>query len=339
MNTLGYILRLTTFGESHGPAMGGILDGFPPGLKFDFDALRRNMDRRRPGTSPLTSARREADIPEILSGLSEDGITLGTPIGFIIRNTDCRSEDYSPDALRPNHADYTYNLRYGIRDFRGGGRSSARETVNWVVGGEFARQLLALKGISVSARLVSAGGNSDSPEDEIARAKASGDSVGAIIEGEITGMQGGVGNPVFSKLHAMLAHAMMSINAAKGFEYGLGFDAAAAHGSTSADLFTPGNGSPHIETNYSGGIQGGISNGLPITFRVAFKPTPTIFKELPTTDSKGNPTTLHPRGRHDPCVGVRAIVIVEALTALVVADSMLSQGIRFTELQNGSLLH
>lgn len=350
MNTFGRNLRLTTFGESHGPAMGGILDGFPSGFRIDFDKLYAEIAKRRPGTSPLVTARNESDKPEFLSGLSQDGITLGTPIGFIVRNSDQHSSDYDDMAklYRPNHADYTYMMRYGIRDHRGGGRASARETVNWVVGGALAAQWLETKGVSMDAVLARVGKvdfsdyfltrlrENKSPvipldlpseskqkiEEEILKTKKTGNSIGGVVICVITGVPPGIGNPVFGKLHAALASAMMSINAAKGFEYGLGFEAANANGYESADRFLCGENSADLktDTNYSGGIQGGISNGMPIYFSVAFKPTPTIMIAQPTVDINGAETLLKPAGRHDPCVAVRAVPVVKALAALVIAD-------------------
>lgn len=353
MNTFGKHLTLTTFGESHGPAMGGVIDGFPAGFKVDFDLLYEEVAKRRPGQSALVTARNEKDRPEFLSGISPEGVTLGTPIGFIVRNADHHSSDYDEMAkvYRPNHADYTYIQRYGIRDHRGGGRSSARETVNWVVAGALAQQWLASKGITVQTALtqvgpVTAGNIFDSlmtnPElpfelkvntdlqlamqEMVMEAKKAGDSVGGRVSCLITGIPAGVGSPVAEKLHASLAAAMMSINAAKGFEYGLGFAAASAKGSETADTFLPADheGAPlKTATNYSGGIQGGISNGMPIFFSVAFKPTPTLMKPLPTVTTDGKATVLNPAGRHDPCVAVRAVHVVKAMAALVIADALL----------------
>lgn len=330
MNTFGQHLRLTTFGESHGPAMGGVIDGMPPRFKIDFEALQKGLDRRRPGQSALTTARNEADRPEFLSGLTEEGVTLGTPIGFIVRNGDTRSSDYSATLLRPNHADYTYMLRYGIRDHRGGGRASARETVNWCVGGEIARQLLSTKGITIQARLVSVGGQESGFQEIIAAAKKSGNSVGAIVGCVVSGVPGGIGDPVFGKLHARLAQAMMSINAAKGFDYGLGFEAANQLGSDVMDLFQADETGIHTTTNYSGGIQGGISNGQDIWFRVAFKPTPTLIRDVLTVNMDGEQKVLKAAGRHDPCVGLRGVPVVEAMAALTIADAMLGDGVGFT---------
>lgn len=328
MNTFGRNIRLTTFGESHGKAMGGILDGVPGGVRLDMDAILLAVARRRPGQSSIVSARNEQDIPEILSGVTDDMTTLGTPIGFIVRNTDTRSGDYSGFAnmYRPNHADYTYDMRYGLHEPRGGGRASARETVNWVIAGAIASQLPCMKGIDIQARLIAVGGVKGSPEEleeEVRKARDAGDSVGGIVECTISGMPAGIGNPVFGKLHARLAEAMMTINAAKGFEYGDGFAAAASRGSGQADIFTCIEGSVSTLTNHSGGIQGGISNGMPIKFRVAFKPTPTLLRDVPSIDSEGRPCILKGKGRHDPCVAVRAVPVVEAMAALVVCDELI----------------
>ena len=328
MNTFGRNLRLTTFGESHGKAMGGILDGMPGGVKIDMEVILRETARRRPGQSHLVMARNEKDIPELLSGLTDDMMTLGTPIGFIVRNTDQRSTDYGEMAelYRPNHADFTYDMRYGLHEARGGGRASARETLNWVIGGAIARQLPCMKNISVNAKVVSIGGVSGTQEDLakfVEEAMKNGDSVGGVVECVIVGIPAGIGNPVFGKLHARLAHAMMSINAAKGFEYGDGFAAASAYGTEQADIFTSENGRIHTTTNHSGGIQGGISNGMPITFKVAFKPTPTLLRDIETVDKDGNPRILKGKGRHDPCVALRAVPVVEAMAVLVIADEMM----------------
>lgn len=333
--------------------MGGVIDGFPAGLKIDFDLLYEEVAKRRPGSSSLVTARNESDRPEFLSGISTDGITLGTPIGFIVRNTDHKSKDYDEmsKVYRPNHADYTYIARYGLRDPRGGGRSSARETVNWVVAGALASQWLATKNIEVQSVLsqvgpISAGDIFDSlitnPEqpfqlevnesirlamqEQIVIAKKAGDSIGGKVSGLITGIPAGIGNPVAEKLHAALGSAMLSINAAKGFEYGLGFRAPSARGSETYDRFLPPaypDGPIKTATNYSGGIQGGISNGMPIYFSVAFKPTPTIMQPLETVDTQGHEVVLKPAGRHDPCVAVRAVPVVKAMASLVIADFML----------------
>lgn len=316
MNTFGKYIRLTTFGESHGPAMGGILDGMPSRVHIDLAKVQEELDRRAPGRSKFVSQRKEPDRLEVLSGITADGLTLGTPIGFIVRNKDHRPEDYSQyeGKFRPNHADYTYYAKYGIHDFRGGGRASARETVSWVAAGAICRQWLDRFGISVSARLVETGNIED--------AASRGDSVGGVVEGHIEGLPTGVGEPVFDKLSARLASAMMTINAAKAFEYGDGFMAASMRGSECQDI-------PYIEeetgnisfhTNHSGGIQGGISNGMPVDFRVWFKPTPTIMQTTETLDVNGSRTIIEPCGRHDPCVAVRAVPVVEAMAVLTVAD-------------------
>lgn len=328
MNTFGKKLRLTTFGESHGKAMGGILDGMPGGIKLDMDIILRETARRRPGQNHLVTARNEKDIPEILSGVTDDMVTLGTPIGFIVRNTDQRSGDYEEmaDLYRPNHADFTYDMRYGLHEPRGGGRASARETLNWVIGGAIARQIPAMKEISINAKIVSIGGvegNQQELESVVEKAMMERDSVGGVVECLIEGVPAGLGNPIFGKLHARLAQAMMSINAAKGFEYGDGFSAASMRGSEHADFFINRNGRIETATNHSGGIQGGISNGMPIVFRVAFKPTPTLLRDIETIDKHGEYKILKGKGRHDPCVAIRAVPVVEAMAALVIADEIL----------------
>lgn len=316
MNTLGKYIRLTTFGESHGPAMGGILDGMPSRVQIDADRVQSELDRRAPGRVAFTSARREPDKIEILSGISAEGLTLGSPIGFIIRNRDARSADYSAyeGKFRPNHADYTYHEKYGIHDFRGGGRASARETVSWVAAGAICRQWLETYGIKVEARLIET--------NNIGEIAAKGDSTGAIVEGMISGLPVGIGEPVFDKLSARLAQAMMSINAAKAFEYGDGTAAADAIGSEVQDkpFIDPQDGKVRFKTNHSGGIQGGISNGMPVNFKVYFKPTPTIMQPMDTIDTSGCEVTIDPRGRHDPCVAVRAVPVVEAMAIFTVSD-------------------
>ena len=328
MNAFGTIYRLTTFGESHGPAIGGVIDGVPAGLAIDLAEVQKQLARRRPGQSVLTTARNEADQVEFLSGML-DGVTLGTPIGFIIRNTDHRSADYNALAAvyRPNHADFTYDAKYGIREVRGGGRASARATASLVVGGAIAMQALAKTGISISAEVVSIGGITGSiaeMENVIARAKAAGDSVGGCVQCVVRGVPAGLGEPVGSKLQAMLAQAMMSINAVKGFEYGDGFASADMTGSEAADEFTTtSDGTIRTVSNHSGGIQGGISNGEDIIFRVAFKPVPTIAKTLTTVDKHGNKIELAAHGRHDPCIAHRAVPVVEAVTAAVLLDLLL----------------
>ena len=319
MNTIGKILALTTFGESHGPAMGGVLDGMPAGVAIDLDELQRFVDRRRTGQTVGSSTRDEKDRVEVLSGIWQ-GKTLGSPIGFIVRNTDARSNDYEEIArcYRPNHADYTWEAKYGIRDPRGGGRASARETVARVVAGGIALQALECLGITVEAAFMSVGAA------EIERVVADGDTLGGIIECRIKGVPAGLGEPVFGKLHAQLAAAMMSIPSVHGFEYGDGFEMASKRGSEVLDEFVKReDGSIGTLTNHSGGIQGGISNGEDIVMRVAFKPVPTLMREVPTIDREGNPVTLQPRGRHDACVLQRAVPIVEAMAALVILDNYL----------------
>ena len=305
--------------------MGGILDGMPGGVKLDMDIIVRETSRRRPGQSHLVTARNEKDIPEFLSGLNDDMVTLGTPIAFMVRNLDQRSKDYDEMTLlyRPNHADFTYDMRYGIRDPRGGGRASARETLNWVIGGAIARQLPCMRDISISASIISIGGVAGSMEEMeqvVEKAAKDGDSVGGVVQCVISGVPAGVGDPVFGKLHARLAEAMMGINAAKGFEYGDGFGAASMRGSRHADIFVADDGRINTLTNHSGGIQGGISNGNDIVFRVAFKPTPTILRDIETVDKDGRKALLKAKGRHDPCVALRAVPVVEAMAALTIAD-------------------
>lgn len=352
MNTFGNKLRLTTFGESHGPALGGVIDGFPAGFKIDFDKLQAEVDKRKPGNSPLVTQRKESDTPQFLSGISCDGITLGTPIGFIIKNEDQRSRDYDANAhvYRPNHADFTYNSKYGLRDFRGGGRASARETANWVVAGALASQWLETQGVYIYSELTAVGEKGVSskiknslinnpldissffiPEsereilnEEILKAKENGDSVSGIVSCLITGVPVGTGQPVFHKLHSALAGAMMSINAAKAFEYGVGSDTTLYSGIEQLDIFyTNDERRVLTKTNFSGGIQGGISNGMPIFFNVTFKPTPTVMRELNSIDENGEPAILKMKGRHDPCVAVRAVPVVKAMASLVIADYLL----------------
>ena len=350
-NSFGNIFRLTSFGESHGAAIGGIIDGMPAGIAIDLDAVQRELDRRRPGQSAIVTARNEKDRVRILSGLL-DGITTGTSIGFIIENENQHSADYGniKDAFRPSHADYTYTTKYGLRDYRGGGRSSARETAARVVAGAFARQALAQLGIDLYAytsqvgeialsrdyRLYSRDAidtnavrcpdatKAAEMEQLIKQVKGEGDTIGGIITGVITGVPVGLGEPVFGKLHAMLGAAMLSINAVKGFEYGDGFDFATRRGSEVNDAFvTDDAGHVSTATNHSGGIQGGISNGEDIIFRVAFKPVATLLRDVNTIDKDGNSITLKARGRHDPCVLPRAVPIVEAMAAMVILDAYL----------------
>lgn len=349
-NTFGNILTVTTFGESHGPAIGGVIDGFPAGVQIDLDEIQHQVARRRPGQSAVTTSRQEADEVEVLSGVL-DGVSLGTPIGFVIRNTNQHSSDYNEMSrcYRPSHADYTYQAKYGIRDYRGGGRSSARETAARVVAGAFAMQALRQLGIEVvaytsavaSVRLdkpylsldLSAIDNNvvrcpdaqkaEQMIEEIMRAKAVGDTLGGVVTCVIKGVPAGLGEPVFSRLNAQLSMAMMSINAAKGVEFGLGFDFVNHKGSEVIDCFVNDGGILRTKTNYSGGIQGGISNGEDINFNVVFKPVATLLQDVPTVDVDGNTVMLHAKGRHDPCVVPRAVPIVEGMAAMVLLDNYL----------------
>ncbi|HEY1548550.1 MAG TPA: chorismate synthase [Kofleriaceae bacterium] len=352
-SSFGTLFRITTFGESHGPAIGVVIDGCPAQLPLDLAAIQAALDRRRPGQSALVSPRREADAVEILSGVLE-GVTLGTPIAMTIRNTDARGKDYAAleTAYRPSHADYTYDAKYGVRAVAGGGRASARETAARVAAGAVAEQLLARVGVSIVAWVdevadiaASVDGETvtrDAVEatpircaDPIAAAKMierveaarkAGDSVGGVIRAIARGVPAGWGEPVFDKLEADLGKAMLSIPAVKGVENGDGFAGTKLAGSAHNDLFYKrDDGTIGTRTNRSGGIQGGISNGMPITLRVAFKPTATIMQAQPTVDRDGNATTLEPKGRHDPCVLPRAVPIVEAMIALVLADHYLRQ--------------
>ena len=325
MNKIGKILTLTTFGESHGPAVGGVLDGVPAGADIDLDVLQRFVDRRRAGQTVGSTTRCEQDRVEVLSGIWQ-GKTLGTPIGFIVRNNDARSADYDEIArcYRPNHADYSWKAKYGLRDPRGGGRASARETVCRVVAGGIALQLLNALGITIETRIEQVGTVTTAIEQEIARAASEGDTLGGIIGCVIHGVPAGLGEPVYGKLHAQLASAMMSIPSVHGFEYGDGFEMATRRGSEVIDNFIrEDDGTIGTLTNHSGGIQGGISNGEDITMRIAFKPVPTLMREMSTIDCDGNPVTLPPRGRHDACVVPRALPIVESMAALVILDNYL----------------
>ena len=312
-NRIGNLFSLTSFGESHGPAIGGVVDGMPAGVKIDMEKLQNEMARRRPGHGSVSSTRNESDEVEILSGIM-DGVTLGTPIGFIIRNHDQRPEDYDllKDVYRPSHADYTYQAKYGIRDHRGGGRASARETAVRVVAGALAKQALLQLGITISAQ-------SKTDISEIPQ----GDTIGGIVSCIIKGVDAGVGEPVFGKLSAQLAEAMMSIPAAKGFEIGLGFDFVNHLGSEVLDKWVVKDGKITTATNFSGGIQGGISNGSDICFNVAFKTVATLMQPVEGIDSRGNSVTIEPKGRHDQCVVPRAIPVVEAMAAIVVLDNVL----------------
>jgi len=351
-NTIGTLFRVTTFGESHGAAVGAVVDGCPAGVELRVEGIQAALDRRRPGQSEVTSERNEADTVQIMSGVFE-GKTLGTPIALLAFNQDSRPEDYAhlKDIYRPSHADFTTEKKYGVRDYRGGGRSSARETWARVAAGAVAASLLKqLHGIEIIAFVsqvhsvradVSGAGLSradvdatavrcpdlaaaEKMERAILEAKASGDSLGGVISCVVSGTPIGLGEPVFDKLSARLASAMMSINATKGFEYGLGFRATELKGSEHNDAFrSKGTGRVQQETNRAGGILGGMSSGELITFNVAFKPTSTIAKPQSTTDKDGNELTLEVKGRHDPCVLPRAVPIVEAMAALTLADLML----------------
>ena len=351
MNTFGTLFTLTTFGESHGAAIGGVVDGMPAGIAVDMDFVRSEMRRRRPGQSAVTTGRQEPDEVEFLSGIFE-GRTTGTPIGFIIRNTNQHSGDYDNlrEVLRPSHADYTYWQKYGVRDHRGGGRSSARETASRCVAGALAKLALREQGIAVQAYTSQVGHialendythydlslaennivrcpdpeKARQMEELILRVKSEGDTIGGIVTCVITGCPVGLGEPVFGKLHAALGNAMLSINACKGFDYGRGFDGIAERGSEQNDRFiTTEEGTIATATNRSGGIQGGISNGQPIYFRTAFKPVATQLGEQTTLDIHGNEQTLHAKGRHDPCVVPRAVPIVEAMAAITILDHYL----------------
>ena len=341
-NTYGTIFKLNTFGESHGKAIGGVIDGCPAGVELDLEAIQRDLDRRKPGQSAIVTQRKEPDEVEFFSGIFE-GKTTGTPIGFAIHNTNQKSKDYShiKDSYRPSHADYVYDEKYGIRDYRGGGRSSARETASRVVAGAIAKQFL--NPLSINA-YVSAVGNikleadpatvdfaeiENNPvrcpdqakaaemEAYIKQIRKEGDTIGGIVTCVIKNVPVGLGEPVFDKLHAELGKAMLSINAVKGFEYGSGFEGTSMKGSAHNDLF---NTDGTTKTNQSGGVQGGISNGMDIYFRVAFKPVATIMQNQETINSKGDTVAMQGKGRHDPCVVPRAVPIVEAMAALVLAD-------------------
>jgi len=346
-NTFGNRLTLTTFGESHGEAIGGILDGCPSGLVLDFNSIQQELNRRKPGQSKITTQRKEPDEVQFLSGVFE-GKTTGTPIGFVIKNSNHLSKDYEhlKDVYRPSHADFTYDKKYGHRDYRGGGRSSARETANWVVAGAIAKQIL--EGIQINAFTSSVGDiyidkpyqDLDfsklennvvrCPDDEVAQKmieaisaiKKKGDTLGGTITCVVKNLPCGLGEPVFDKLQANLAKAMFSINAVKGFEYGAGFCAAKMKGSEHNDIF---NVDGSTKTNLSGGIQGGISNGMDVYFRLAFKPIATVLFDQKSIDKNGNEIVLKGKGRHDACVVPRAVPVVEAMTALVIADFFLLQ--------------
>lgn len=349
VNTLGTHIRLTSFGESHGAVIGAVLDGFPAGFEIDFTYIQHQLDRRKPGQSSITSPRKEQDEFSINSGLFE-GKSTGAPLHFFIANTDAKPKDYDhlKEVYRPSHADYTYEAKYGIRDYRGGGRSSARVTAGWVAAGALVQDFLQKTGIRIGAYVKQIGGVKAELEtkfysnnevdaslvrcpnatyaskmiDEIELAKEKKDSLGGVIECVITGLPAGVGNPVFGKLNSLLAQAMFSINAVKGFEIGGGFEMATKKGSEVNDAFEMSGGKMTTKTNFSGGMQGGISNGMDIVFRVAFKPTATIGTEQQTVNKDGENIRLEAAGRHDPCVVPRAIPIVETMAALVLADQL-----------------
>lgn len=349
-NTFGHVFTLTTFGESHGEAIGGVIDGFPAGIVIDQDFIQSELDRRRPGQSRITTSRNEADQVKLLSGVFE-GKSTGTPIGFIVHNTNQHSQDYGNMRClyRPSHADFTYMQKYGIRDYRGGGRSSARITISRCVGGALAKLALRQHGISIQAYTSQVGAialdkdyrkydlskaeanmvrcpdeaKARQMEELIGQVKDKGDTIGGIITCVVKGCPAGLGEPEFDKLHAQLGAAMLSINAAKGFEYGDGFDFATERGSEVNDIFINHDGGILTKTNHSGGIQGGISNGQDIFFRVVFKPVATLLTEQETVDMEGNRTVLTARGRHDPCVLPRAVPIVEAMTAMVILDNLM----------------
>jgi chorismate synthase len=341
-NTFGNIFKLTTFGESHGAALGGVIDGCPSGLKIDLNAIQIEMDRRKPGQSAIVTQRKESDTVTFYSGIFE-GETTGTPIGFLIHNTDQKSKDYShiKDSYRPSHADYVYDKKYGKRDYRGGGRSSARETACRVVAGAIAKQILS--NVKITAYVSSVGeikidkhysdldfseieknpvrcadsNTASLMEERIREIRKEGDTIGGIVSCVIENTPIGLGEPVFDKLHADLGKAMLSINAVKGFEFGSGFQGTQLKGSQHNDSF---NSDGKTKTNNSGGVQGGISNGMDIYFNVAFKPVATIMKAQETIDSSNNVVEMKGKGRHDPCVVPRAVPIVEAMTALVLVD-------------------
>lgn len=351
-NIFGQAFRITTFGESHGKAIGVIIDGCPPGIAVDEAFIQAELDRRKPGQSNIVTQRKESDMAQVLSGVFE-GKTTGTPIAMVIYNADARSKDYShiADKFRPSHADFTYQAKYGIRDYRGGGRSSARETAARVAAGAIAKLLLQALGVDIRAYVSQVGKltleksyqeldleqtesnivrcpDPDTAEQMIEYIKSvrkDGDTVGGVVNAVITGCPPGLGEPAFDKLHADLGKAMLSINACKGFEYGSGFDGVRMRGSEHNDHFYQEEGKVKTKTNYSGGVQGGISNGMDIYFRVAFKPVATIVPEQESINEAGEKVTVVGKGRHDPCVVPRAVPIVEAMAALVLADHLLRQ--------------
>ncbi len=349
-NSFGNLFRLTSFGESHGPAIGGVIDGMPAGVVIDQAFIQQELDRRKPGQSHLTTPRKEDDKVEFLSGIFE-GVSTGCPIGFLIRNANPHSADYAniKDVFRPSHADFTYTTKYGLRDYRGGGRSSARETISRVVGGALAKLVLRQLGVQIIAYTSQVGALSlpnsykeydlrlaetnpvrcpdpvmaEEMAQLISTVKAEGDTIGGAITCVIQGCPVGLGEPVFGKLQSTLANAMLGINAAKGFEYGDTLENMTRKGSEMNDLFYNENGKISTRTNHSGGIQGGISNGQDIYFKVSFKPVATVLMEQQTVDMQGNETKLTARGRHDACVLPRAVPIVEAMAAMTILDHYL----------------
>lgn len=349
-NSFGHIFTLTTFGESHGAGVGGVVDGMPAGIEIDVDFIQKELDRRKPGQSRITTGRQEGDAVELLSGVFE-GKSTGCPIGFLVRNTNQHSGDYENvrDVFRPSHADFTYTQKYGLRDHRGGGRSSARETISRCVGGALAKLVLKQIGIEVTAYTSQVGTIAldrdytkydlaaiesnpvRCPDQEVAKqmerlildVKSEGDTIGGVVTCVIKGCPVGLGEPAFSKLHADLGAAMLGINAVKGFEYGEGFDGVGQKGSEQNDIFFSDNGKISTRTNHSGGIQGGISNGQDIYFRVLFKPVATQLRRQPTVTRLGEETELEMKGRHDPCVLPRAVPVVEAMAAMTILDHYL----------------
>lgn len=324
MNTFGNNFRCTTFGESHGKALGVVIDGCPAGVFLAESDIQPLLDRRRPGQSDLMTQRKEEDRVEIVSGTFE-GKTTGTPIALIIRNEDMKSDDYLPirDVFRPGHADFTYQAKYGIRDFRGGGRSSGRETISRVAAGAVAMKLLGFAGVSISGRVIQVHGNYNPSEmdEEIRAAREAGNSVGGIVEVIAKGTPPGIGDPVSGKLDAAIAHAMMGIGSVKGVEIGEGFNAATLFGTENNDEMTP----EGFLSNHAGGILGGISTGADIIVRIAVKPTPSISKEQKTVTAAGKGTTISVKGRHDPCIAPRIVPVAEAMIALVLVDGLLEQ--------------
>lgn len=350
MNSLGRLFKISTFGESHGIAIGGVIDGVPSGIQLDFEWIQQQLDRRKPGQSAIVTQRKEPDTVQFLSGIM-DGVTTGASIGFIIPNDNQKSHDYDhiKDVYRPSHADFTYSKKYGTRDHRGGGRTSARETANWVVGGAVAKHIIP--DIKITAYVSSVGeikldqdyskynfsnieetaircpdlAVAEQMIERIKQIRKEGDTIGGEVTCVIQNVPVGLGEPIFDKLHARLGQAMLSINAVKGFEYGEGFTSTTMKGSEMNDQFNP---DGTTKTNYSGGIQGGVSNGMDIYFKVAFKPVATLMQEQTTLDTNGDMVEMHGKGRHDPCVVPRAVPIVEALAAMTIADMLLLQRTR-----------